>query len=172
MNPSFVVYIALEAHLCKKQVSWRHLEVWPTQQAICRLISELTLLLCPVTLLVGGLVAINFIFPLILGCIHHPIIDEVIFFRGVFSNHQPDEFCWVCELRLESPGLGANVFLRANTRVRRADGAGSHGGGGPIGHEGSPDPQSSPWLFQSIFSVVLYDWDDLGKPYLTGNLHM
>ena len=28
-------------------------------------------------------------FPFILGCIHHPKIDEVIFFRGVALAHQP-----------------------------------------------------------------------------------
>ena len=38
--------------------------------------------------LVGGLVAINFIFPYILGFDYHPIIDEVIFSRGVARNHQ------------------------------------------------------------------------------------
>ena len=32
--------------------------------------------------LVGGLVAINFIFRYILGFDYHPIIDEVIFSRG------------------------------------------------------------------------------------------
>ena len=38
--------------------------------------------------LVGGLVAINFIFPYT-GNVIIPI-DEVIFFRGVAINHQPD----------------------------------------------------------------------------------
>ena len=39
--------------------------------------------------LVGGLVAINFIFPLILGFCPHPNWRSLIFFRGVaFPNHQ------------------------------------------------------------------------------------
>ena len=42
------------------------------------------------TWLVGGLVAIFGIFPLILGISNHPSIDELIFFRGVAQNHQPD----------------------------------------------------------------------------------
>ena len=41
--------------------------------------------------LVGGLVAMNFIFPLILGISNIPI-DEVIFFRGVALAHQPDSY--------------------------------------------------------------------------------
>ena len=39
-----------------------------------------------VALLVGGLVAINLIFPEILGISNHPLIDELIFFRGVFPQ--------------------------------------------------------------------------------------
>ena len=42
------------------------------------------------TWLVGGLVAINFIFPLILGIAHHPNWRSPSFFRGVQTNHQPD----------------------------------------------------------------------------------
>ena len=39
-------------------------------------------------ILVGGLVAI-FYFPIQLGISNHPLIDELIFFRGVASlNHQ------------------------------------------------------------------------------------
>ena len=38
----------------------------------------------------GGLVAI-FYFPIYIymGISHHPLIDELIFFRGVAKNHQP-----------------------------------------------------------------------------------
>ena len=37
--------------------------------------------------LIGGLVAMNFMFPEILGCENHP--NWLIFFRGVARNHQP-----------------------------------------------------------------------------------
>ena len=41
-----------------------------------------------ICLLVGGLVAINFIFPFILGCCHHPNWRTHIFQDGVAKNHQ------------------------------------------------------------------------------------
>ena len=44
-------------------------------------------------ILVGALVAINFIFPLILGCCHHPNWRTHIFQRGgPTTNHQPEMY--------------------------------------------------------------------------------
>ena len=64
-------------------------------------------------ILVGGLVAINLIFPWILGCCHHPLIDEVIFF-GWPSNHQP-------EMVNEGPGAVLRWFPQHPNRHRLMD---------------------------------------------------
>ena len=64
-------------------------------------------------------VAIFGIIPEILGMTHHPIVDELIFSRGVATNHQPAELCERFE-KFELPSVN-QMWIRWTVRNAALD---------------------------------------------------
>ena len=77
------------------------------------------------SLLVGGLVAINFIFPEILGCFHHPNWRTLIIFRGV-APPPTRIVCHIFDVFFPLPGEGLQI-LSSVSRGSRAKIVGTAG---------------------------------------------
>ena len=133
-----------------------------------------------VGLLVGGLVAMNFIFPEILGFDYHPNWRTPSFFRGVQTNHQPD---YSYEFSYAMIGKTIEVLRRSLPRGI-SDGCRDGSSGGleappASAYEGFGDflrwrPRDSPWVslgmdghsyehmeilwWENIWSIHIYRW--------------